>query len=62
MHEQEYGQVTAGFRRRYIRAKEFPQVLRFVSMPQKMVYINICAEAGANIIKLSFDDKDLLRI
>lgn len=62
MHEQEYGQITAGFRRHYIRAREFSQVLRFVSLPQRTVYINVCAEAGAKIIKLSFNDKDLLRI
>ena len=62
MHEQEYGQITAGFRRRYIRAREVSQVLRFVSLPKKTVYINVCAEKGAKIIKLSFNDKDLLRI
>lgn len=62
MHEQEYRQITAGFRRRYIRAREFSQVLRFISLPQRTVYINVCAKTGAKIIKLSFDDKDLLRI
>lgn len=62
MREQEYSQITSGYKRVYIDAREFPQVRRFISIPKRTIYINIMARKDASIIKLSFNDRDLFRI
>lgn len=62
MYEQEHSQITAGYRRVYIDAREFPQVLRFISIPKRTIYINVMARKDAKIIKLSFNDRDIFRI
>ena len=62
MFEQGYKQFTKGFKPRSIHAKEYPQVLRFISMQQKTIYTNVCAATGTNIIKLAFHDRELLKI
>lgn len=50
------------FRRADIDAWDYPQVRRFVSMPRRTIYINTSAKEDAKIIKLSFHDRELLRI
>lgn len=62
MYEQEHSQITAGYRHVYIDAREFPQVLRFISISKRTIYINVMARKDAKIIKLSFNDRDIFRI
>lgn len=52
----------AGYRVMYIDAREFRQVMRFVSVNRREIYINIGARPGANVVRLAFDDRDLFHV
>ena len=40
------------FDRVYIEAPEYDEVVRFVCMPLKTIYINVAARPGANVVTL----------
>lgn len=62
MHTQAHRSITERFRQVRVNATEFSQVVRFISIQRRTIYINIAAQKDAKIIKLSYDDRDLLKI
>lgn len=62
MRNQKYASSTKGFEQVIISAEDFPQVLKFISIPRRTIYINAAAQEGAKLVKLSYDDRDLLKI
>lgn len=62
MHTQAHRSITERFRQVRVNATEFPQVLKFISIPRRTIYINAAAEEDAKLVKLSYDDRDLLKI